>query len=59
MSTCSNEAILQPQPISIGKHDVKKTRYIRGRRNSMKTNRLKGWRNKDNSNKLENFIGIK
>ena len=44
-STCSNDAILEPQLISIGKHDEKKNRYIRGRRNSMKTNRLKGWRN--------------
>jgi len=45
MSTCSNEAILEPQPISIGKYDEKKNRYIGGRRNSMKMNRLKGWRN--------------
>jgi len=41
MSTCSNEAVLEPQPISIRKHDEKKNGYIRGRRNTMKTNRLK------------------
>jgi hypothetical protein len=45
MSTCNNEDILEPQQINIGKHDEKKNRYIRGRRNSMKMNRLKDWRN--------------
>jgi hypothetical protein len=45
MSQCNSEVIREPQLTNTERYDVKKNKYLRGRRNTMKTIRLKNWRN--------------